>query len=65
MEENNPIKEVPQEENKDEIIETYAFFSNPVKTNITIYNGIKLILEQINKLEERLERIEKAHGNQK
>ena len=63
------VDEVKPEEDKEkleDVIDTYAFFSNPVKTGITLFNGMKLILEQITKIEERLVNLEKmASGNQK
>ena len=67
----NPILEQPiQEEqapqiNVQELLETYEFFGNTVKSNITIYNGIKLILEKINQIEEKLDLLETKLGNNK
>lgn len=45
-----------------EEIETYEFFSNPVKTGITLYNGMKKIIEKLESIEKRLENLEKSNG---
>ena len=58
------ISETPQV-NIPELLETYDFFANTIKANITIYNGIKLALEKLTRIEEKILEMElKLNGNQ-
>ena len=58
IEENKEQTQTPEE-----IIDTYTFFSNPVKVNITLFNGIKLLLSELKRLEEKIDKL--TNGNQK
>jgi len=65
-EESKPIEPQSEQDSNKELVETYEFFSNPVRVGMTLFNGMKLILSQLTKMEERLDRIEKiGNGNQK
>ncbi len=59
-EENKPVEEDKQ--TPEELVETYAFFSNPVKVAITLHDGMKLILGKLKTLEEK---VDKLSGNQR
>jgi hypothetical protein len=47
-----------------ELLEAYQTFTNPLIANSLLYNGIKLILENLKTMEERLIKIEaKLYGS--
>jgi len=39
---------------QDEMLQAFQFFSNQVNVNITLHQGIRLILEKIQKIEDKL-----------
>jgi hypothetical protein len=48
--------ETPQEQvSQEDVISTLQFFSNPVRVNMVLYDGIKLILSKLEKIEEKLD----------
>lgn len=63
----NDINQIKSQENVQkeqinypELIETYDFFGNSIKANITLYNGMKIIIEKLVSIEEKLD---KLNGN--
>lgn len=52
-----------REKKLSEELKTYATFSNPVDTGILLYNGLRLALEKLAILEEKINKIsEKLDG---
>lgn len=61
-----PIKQTYSQEEIDNLIgliESQKFLSDQIKYNATMYNGFKIILEKLTRIEIQLENLNKQNGN--
>lgn len=52
-----PTKEESEKKELLELIEIYEHFSNPVKVAMAENNGLRIIIEKLSKIEEKLDKL--------